>query len=488
MLVTAWAFGTSSEMDAFHLANGVILLFAGTMGSAMDNALLPELERLRKEENGERGGRALAAFVAWCLLLATVLFCAALVVAPGVIIRFFARSFDVERIRMGAIMLWWSIPFAAATMLKPLLDVWALFTERYTLSSLCGTLFNFVAIASLVLLIPAIGAYSVAGSISLGQMVVFLVFLAALGGIPLRFKLSEIPVKSVLRVGRNLSFLLVATASGTLFIIVDRYFASQLPVGSVAAISYANTILGVVSLVATTPLGFFMAKTARAALDDADEARRMIEQTIWIMIGYFLPVTFFMAAAAEPIVSLIYGWGNFDAHSVGRTSVCLAAYCLGFVFSLSTYILLRYAQATQKVGRIVVLSYLLIAVNAFFDFVMIRFWGLMGLALATSVTQVIGFALIYLSMMGGGLLRFLLDIKLPQQLAATALCAVAIAASGRLGIYAQTFFAAITGVVYLLLAEKLGLLSGIPEHWRPLRLAFFLYEGTRSFFTREKGA
>ena len=142
MLVTAWAFGTSSEMDAFHLANGVILLFAGTMGSAMDNALLPELERLRKEENGERGGRALAAFVAWCLVLATVLFCAALVVAPGVIIRFFARSFDAERIRMGAIMLWWSIPFAAATMLKPLLDVWALFTERYTLSSLCGTLFK----------------------------------------------------------------------------------------------------------------------------------------------------------------------------------------------------------------------------------------------------------------------------------------------------------------------------------------------------------
>ena len=71
---------------------------------------------------------------------------------------------------------------------------------------------------------------------------------------------------------------------------------------------------------------------------------------------------------------------------------------------------------------------------------------------------------------------------------ATALCVVAIAASGRLGIYAQTFFAAITGVVYLLLAEKLGLLSGIPEHWRPLRLAFFLYEGTWSFFTREKGA
>ena len=480
MLITAWAFGTSPGMDAFHLASGIISLFAGTISGAMDSAILPELEFMRKEENGDENCRSLVAFVAWVLMFLTALLCTAIIIAPGVLIRFFAGGFDAERIRMGALMLWWLMPFTIVTMLKPLLEVWSIFTERYTVSAVTSLFFNFVAIPSLLLLIPIIGVYSVAASLGLGHMAVFIIFICVLGGLPLRFKYSSLPFSHILNVTKNTGFLLILTAAGTLFVIVDRYFASRLPGGSVAAISYASTIIGMTTLAAATPTNFFLAKIARAATESASGAKDMALQAMSILIAYFLPVSLLLAASARPIVTLIYGWGNFDAHSVEMTSVCVSAYSLGIIFSLASGILGRYAQASRRLSTIVAMTYVMVALNALLDYIMINFWGLFGLALATSITQMIGFVLSYVVMIGWDVFGFLKKIRFFHQLAAVFVCSAVVILWGELGLIAQLLSAVILGAAYLFLSERAGLLSGVPEHWRPSHLAFYLFNGINS--------
>ncbi len=127
MLITAWAFGTSPGMDAFHLASGIVALFAGCIGTAMQSAVLPEIERLRATAADDDVCRSVYAVVVWVVLFVSALMCAAFAIAPGVLVRFFAGGFDAERIRMGAIMLWWLFPFAVVTIFRPLLEIWAMF-------------------------------------------------------------------------------------------------------------------------------------------------------------------------------------------------------------------------------------------------------------------------------------------------------------------------------------------------------------------------
>ena len=479
MLVTAWAFGTSPGMDSFHLASSIVALFAGSIGTAMESAVLPELVHLR--EKGEEGAcRSVFVLVFWVVVLLTSLLCAALVIAPGVLIRFFAGGFDTERIRMGAVMLWWLIPFAAVTMCKPLLEVWAMFKERYTLSCLTSSLFNFVAIPVLLLGIPLIGVYSVAMSMSAGHAAVFLLFLCGLRGVPVLWRREGIIWPSVRRVAVNAAFTLVIVAASTIFMIVDRYFASRLPTGSVAAISYGGSLLGVIQTIATTPLFFFLARISKSAAGDPAEARVIVRQTMALLMAYFIPIGFFMASAAKPIISIVYGWGRFDQASVAMTATAFSAYCLGIVFALGIVVVYRYAQALQKLGVIVALTYVLILTNALLDWAMIGRWGIGGLALATSITQAVGFILYYLAVIGDSLIRFLLEIRFVQQMLATGCCALLAVWSAPLGSVGQLVVTVCVALAYLFLAERGGLFPGVPEHWRPVRLASFLFSSLRS--------
>lgn len=484
MLITAWAFGTSPGMDSFHLASGIISLFAGSIGTAMQSAVLPEIERIRTSGGGEDACSSLFAAISWIVIALASLMCAAFAIAPGVMVRFFAGGFDPERIRIGAVMLWWLTPFAVATMCRPLLEIWAMFREKYTLSSVSSFLFNFIAIPTLLVAGPIIGVYSVALCMSVGHFASFTLFLLALRGIPLVVRRSALLFGSILTIAKNAFYSFVLTAASTMFMIVDRYFASRLPSGSVASISYGGSIIGIVSLAATTPMLFFLARMSRAVNADPEAAKNTVRQTMALIVAYFLPVGFFLSAAARPVISIVYGWGNFGAESVDMTSTALSAYGFGLVFSLAAVVISRYAQAQQKMGTVVVLTYVLISLNAFLDWLLVEPMGIFGLALATSITQCASFIIYFLVVMREPMIGFAYSIKLPQQFVAVSILSYAAYSANAWGTMPHVAATLATASGYFLFAEKVGLFSSVPEHWRPLKLAGFLLSALKSYCSK----
>ena len=480
-LIVAWAFGTSAAMDAFHVASGIVSLFAGSVGSAVESSVLPEMERIRKESGGDMARcRSLFALCAWVVLVLTCTLCAAFAIAPGVLVRFIASGFDPERVRMGALMIWWLSPFAFVTIFRPLADVWALFSEKFTTASVCGLLFNFIAIPTLLLLRPVIGPYAVAACMSVGHGVLFVVFMAALRGIPIKTDRALVSRSSLSRISANALFSVLISSSGTLYTIVDKYFASGLPVGSVTAISYGALLLGIASTVSLTPLSFFLARISRLVTESSLEGEAMTRQCVAISFAYVLPAGLVTSVAARPIVSAVFGWGNFDERSVAMTATSLAGYSLGLVFGISYTIIYRYAQARQRIAVITPVIYAMIGVNALLDWVMVGLWGLWGLALATSVTQMCAFVAYYKLTMSGSLIRFLWESKLHWQAAAlSAVCAL-VSASGSLGAAPQLLVALAAALAYLFAAERAGLMPLVPEHWRPKALFAYLTQASSS--------
>ncbi|MDR3354902.1 MAG: polysaccharide biosynthesis C-terminal domain-containing protein [Synergistaceae bacterium] len=482
-LIIAWIFGTSAGMDSFHLANSIISLFAGSIGSAMQGAVLPELVRMRSETGSDECSRSLIALSAWVVSALTALFCAALLIAPGVLIKVFAGGFDSERIRMGALMLWWLIPIAVVVMCKPVADIWALFTERYTLSSICTLPFNFIAIPALLISIPLIGVYSVAFSMSVSHVILFALFLWVMHGVPFRFRRDRLPLPSLLRIGKGILFIATFLAAGAFFMVVDRYFASRLPGGSVAAISYGAVIIGVITLFSDSSMVFFLTKLSGAVAAGEDESVRITKTALAISFAYFIPVSLFISSAARPIVSLLYGWGNFGSGSIDMTVTAVSTYCLGVMFSIPSGVLGRYAQAIQRVETTVVLTFPLIALNWFLDWLLVDRWGIFGLALATSFTQIMGFVLYYAALIGiRGLPSFMIRSGFFQQVLLSAAFAAASLWSGSFGLAVHSISALIIAPIYFWAAERLGIMPCVPEHWRPMKLASFLLRSAKSYF------
>jgi putative peptidoglycan lipid II flippase len=483
-LIIAWAFGTSGAMDAYHAASGVISLFAGSIGIAVESSVLPEMERVRKESGGDpRRIRSLFAVIAWITLLITGLLCAAFVIAPGVLVKFLASGFDEERVRMGALMLWWLSPFAMVTIFRPLADVWALFTERFTVAAVCGLSFNFIAIPALLLLRPVIGPYAVAACMSVGQVAIFVIFMLALGGIPMRVAPSLVSRESLSRISVNALYSVLISSSGTLYTIVDKYFASSLPVGSVAAISYGGVLLGMINTVALAPISFFLAKISRLVTAEPEMGEEMTKQCAAISFAYILPIGFFSAVIAEPIVSLVFGWGNFDERSIAMTATCLAGYNLGLVFAIPATIVYRYAQACQRLGRMTPLIYAMVGLNGLLDWLMVGRWGLWGLALATSITQTVSFVMYYKFIMTGSLFKFLRESKFYWQFAAVSACCALLWAAGGFGTAAELLIATAIFLAYLFASEMAGIMPLVPKHWRPSGLLAFFAQTARSFIS-----
>jgi putative peptidoglycan lipid II flippase len=467
-------------MDAYHLASGIMTLFTAGVGSTLENAALPELVKTRGKEGGARASEVLTAFLACFTCAVAALFAAAVLIAPGVIVKSFAGGFDAERIRVGARMMLWLIPFAVVSMLRPILGLWANLTERYTLSSLSSTPFNLIAIPALLLSVPFIGVYGVAFSMSAGYVILFILFLAALRGIPLRWRVRDVAWVVVAKICKNSFYLVILFTANTIYIVVDRYFASRLPFGSVAAISYAATVIGTLAAFADTPMAYFLSMVAKLS-GDRERSLETLKKAISLALAYFVPTSVFMMAAAEPVVSLVFGGGNFDARSVAMTSLCVAAYSAGFAFGSASVFIYRYALAVGKLKTVVKLTFVLIALNAVLDWAFVRRWGLLGLTLATSLTQTAGFVLYYSAVAGAGLPRFLFESGLIRQAALSASLAYAAWRASVFGAGVQLAACAALYAAYFAAAQKTGLMPRVPENWRPAGLMAFLWSGAKSY-------
>ena len=467
VLIIAWAFGTSAGMDAFYLASGIAMLFVTSFTTAMESAVLPELALLQANE-GEESVKNLMAIVFWTLLVLTAFFVAGLFFFSEGLVRFFARGFDPERLRMGGQMLLWLLPFSIASALRAPLDIWATHRQQYTLPSLCALIFNVIAIPSLLLFIPIIGVYSVALCMGIGTVASTLLLWFVLDDLPLKF--SFIPWKSLKQVGNNTVLCIAVVGSSGLYIMVDRYFASLLPVGSVSAISYASYIFGLLTALVSPPLFIFLAKASALMAEDPNAAEAYLHKALAVGFSYFTPLGLFVAALSYPLVVLSLGWGAFGQLSVDATSIALAAYCIGLPFAVLSIVLYRFAQAQQRLAVVVFMTYILIGVNALLNWFFSKWWGVGGLALATTCVQF--FSFLYLSV---------IFIKKPLaifkgwtaivQILFSALCA---SIMWGLSLYFGDIVSLVISVFlcfgYFYISDRLCLFEALPENWRPIYL------------------
>jgi peptidoglycan biosynthesis protein MviN/MurJ (putative lipid II flippase) len=269
-------------------------------------------------------------------------------------------------------------------------------------------------------------------------------------------------------------------ASSSLYVIVDKYFASRLPVGSVAAISYAAMITGFFASLAGVSMNFFLSKISKIAVCDPLEAKSATESAISLSMAYLIPVSAFTIASSEAIVSIIFGWGSFDARSVSMTSTYLSSYYPGFTFSIASMVMYRHALAIQKLKIAVVISYVSLAMNTLLDWVLVERLGLMGLALATSATTILGFAMYYRMIMQTSLTRYLMNIKFFEQVVLTGILALFPRFALRFGSAANLSASALLFILYLYAAERLNLMPEVPVHWRPSNLAKYMFSAAKS--------
>jgi putative peptidoglycan lipid II flippase len=207
---------------------------------------------------------------------------------------------------------------------------------------------------------------------------------AGLGRFRLRFDFRDPGVQEVFRVMGPALF-----SSGMLQInvITDLFFASFLPNAgpAIASLDYANllvqTPLGILSNVILVP--FLPLFSRLADPDNWEELKQRIRQALLVTAVAMLPLGALMVALAQPIVQVIYERGEFRSEATQLVSSVLMSYAVGMFVYLGRDVLVRVYYALGDGTTPFRISMVNIFLNALFDFLLYKPFGITGIVLAT---------------------------------------------------------------------------------------------------------
>jgi putative peptidoglycan lipid II flippase len=136
-----------------------------------------------------------------------------------------------------------------------------------------------------------------------------------------------------------------------------------------------------IMVVSGAVLPFFARQVVK---DDFEMLRVTFLLTIKKMLYVLLPITVCIIFLGETFVQVLFQRGAFSAHSTSATAGAWIAYTLGLPMQAIGIITARMYNALQDNKTLMYVAGGSIGLNIFFNWLFMKFWGHVGIALSTS--------------------------------------------------------------------------------------------------------
>lgn len=437
-MLTANAFGTGMESEAFYAANRFSeILFNLVAGGALGSAFIPTFTGFLVRKDREGAWRLASAIINWVLLILVIFSVLSMLFARQVVQYVLAPGFStvsVEKELLTAALLRIQIPSAIIFGLSGLVMGILNAHQRFFISALAPGMYQLGWIFGALVLAPRYGVYGLSYGILIGASFHLFVQIPALLKLPrVRYRLALGRGDPAVReVGRLMAPRLLGVAVVQLNFLVNTYLASLQPEGSVTAISIAFALMlmpqaAIAQSISIASLPTFSAQVAAGRLD---EMRSSFTSTLRMILFLSIPAMLGLILLREDIVRLLYQRGEFTTTSTVLVAWALLWYALGLVGHCIVEITSRafYAQHDTRtpvfVGVVAMSLNLILSILFSRLFILIGWMPHGGLALAnTTATFLEALVLLYFmkQRMHGLDAKFLLGGILKALLAVTAM-------------------------------------------------------------------
>jgi len=168
--------------------------------------------------------------------------------------------------------------------------------------------------------------------------------------------------------------------------LVDQSFAAMLGSGSVSALNYANKLVSVIMTVGLSSSIMLLPNLSRlSANNDWAGIRTTIATGTWLVGLTAIFATLLLVSFSEPLVAMLFQRGAFtrsDTHLVAAVQTLL---CLQLPFHAVGMLYVRALSSLRRNDILMWGTLLAVSANAGLDILFMKFLGLPGIALSTSV-------------------------------------------------------------------------------------------------------
>jgi len=298
--------------------------------------------------------------------------------------------------------------------------------DRFNIPALISTVSNLVIIGYFFFLDERFGVYGLAGAYLLGWLLQAVVQAPSLRRLDFRYR----PDFSFRSEGMRKAFALmgpvmISTWVQPINLTINTKFGSRLYEGAgVSAMEYStNLYLVIAGVFILSITNVIFPRLSRLTAEHQEGAfRDTLRQTVHGSLFFVLPMAAGLMVLARPMVSFLYGGGEFDAFSVSITSEALVWVSLGMVGYGLQNILSRAYFARQDGRTPLVAGGVSILANILLCMVLTEPMGVAGLAIASTVSSTLYAVLLLVPMelRGEGILSGGFGADFLKMLASTA--------------------------------------------------------------------
>jgi putative peptidoglycan lipid II flippase len=186
----------------------------------------------------------------------------------------------------------------------------------------------------------------------------------------------------------------VVASSGLL---VDQSMAAMLSAGSVSALVYANRFVSVVltllaGAVSTAVVPYFSRMIAHR---DWAGCRHTLRVWLGLTALVSVPITTALIAGAHLLIRLAFQHGAFGERDTAAVTPVLVMYALQIPFFVVSRVHYRFLVAMRRTDLVLYCGVLNLALDVVLNLVLMRHFGVAGIALATSLWTVSTFLFLW---------------------------------------------------------------------------------------------
>ncbi|MBE3038109.1 MAG: murein biosynthesis integral membrane protein MurJ [Chloroflexi bacterium] len=397
-LLTARAFGTGSESEAFFAANRFTeILFNLVAGGALASAFIPTFTTALTRQDRPSAWKLASAVANLILLTLTLISALAAIFAPQVVRYVLAPGFaaDPAKIALTAMLLRIQlispVIFGLSGLVMGILNA----HQSFLFPALAPSMYSLGWCVGVLWLAPGMGIAGLAWGVVLGASLHLLLQIPALLCLPGRSYSPTLGMHlpGVREVARLMGPRLVGVAVVQLNFLLNTYLASLQPEGSLTGISLAFPLMymplaAIAQSVATAALPTF---STQAASGKPEELRTSLAASLRGVLLLAVPASLGLMLLRRPLVVLLYQHGEFTSISTELVAWALLWYAAGLVSFSMVEIVSRAFYALHDTKTPVIMLIIAMSLNLGFSLLFSAWFNRIGwmphggLALANSL-------------------------------------------------------------------------------------------------------
>ena len=389
-IAVASVYGRSDAMDAFLAAALVPNLLVNLISESMNQALAPTLVRVREQEGRERAQQLLSSsMLCLCLLLGAASIVMA--IAARSFFPLIASNFAPAKLALAIRLFYALLPIILLTGIATNCTAVLNTLDRFALPALAPAVISVAIIACTLLFGAQYGISAMVWATLAGTLLHALIVAGLMHTHGYRFHLRWFGMNAATReVAGQYGPVLLSSLVASGGLLVDQSMAAMLPAGSVSALVYANRFISVVLTLLAGAISTAIVPYLSRMIAHRDWTGCRLTLRTWFRITALasLPVAALLIAAARPIVRIALQHGRFGPRDTAIVAAVLAMYAIQIPFYVTSRVYYRFLVAMRRTDLILYCGILNLGLDIVLNLVFMRWFGVAGIALATSLWSV----------------------------------------------------------------------------------------------------